>query len=256
MVNRYPAWFRNEDNWLGLIIVFIIGSVIGGFALMLIYSSTKDINLNITIAQFYFIGLGIFIFILLFSDLQDYCTVCRKRIFPLFRDHICESDKKNGFDLRQAMQQIKKDSKMLKERLLLNNKKEVEIFEENLLSLRVMEHYNDLKYCMVAMGSILEFLLRKYCIVNNLRCEDYHPPSGSKIDASRKYFVNYVQSAIKNDILFEKSRWKIVQNNLRDFRNYVHINKQVKGEIIDKAWYKTIKPVFERLFESFRDFKD
>lgn len=111
-----------------------------------------------------------------FSDLQNYCTIFKKRVFPLFRDHICESEKENVFDHRQIMQQIKKNSKILKEKRFLSNEKEMEIFEENLLSLRIIEHSNDLKYCMIAMGSILEFLLIKYCMIKKLRCEDYYLP--------------------------------------------------------------------------------
>ena len=55
------------------------------------------------------------------------------------------------------------------------------------------------------------------------------------------------------DIFNQKKRWEIVQNHLRDFRNYVHINKEVKEELIDKSWYATMKPVFESLYENFKE---
>lgn len=52
---------------------------------------------------------------------------------------------------------------------------------------------------MIAMGSILEFLLKKYCKLNNISPEFYTDPLGNTVPASRKSFVNYVQSAIINN---------------------------------------------------------
>ncbi len=48
-------------------------------------------------------------------------------------------------------------------------------------------------------------------------------------------------------------RWKIVQSHLRDFRNYIHISKEVKSVEIDEKWYESIKPVFEVLNNHFKN---
>ena len=105
---------------------------------------------------------------------------------------------------------------------------------------------------MIEMGAIIEFLLKKYCKKNNLKPEDYTGISGNTIKAKSKQFVNYVQAAIKGDFFGQRNSWHIVQNNLRNFRNYMHISKEIKEEKIDKDWYITIKPVFYRLVKNFQ----
>lgn len=91
------------------------------------------------------------------------------------------------------------------------------------------------------MGAILEFLLIRYCENNNISPEPYNSRKG-------KGFANYIESAIKYDIFSEKRRWEIVQSHLRDFRNYIHILKEINSIQLDEKWYETIKPVFEVLY--------
>ncbi len=98
---------------------------------------------------------------------------------------------------------------------------------------------------MVLMGAILEFLLVRYCKNNNIPPEPYNNRKGET-------FANYIESAIKNDIFGEKKRWEIVQSHLRDFRNYIHILKEIQSTEIDEKWYETIKPVFEVLYNKFK----
>lgn len=134
----------------------------------------------------------------------------------------------------------------------LTSDKEKKIFLDNLTSLIDFEFFSNYKYSLIAMGSIIEFLLERYCKAKVITSEDYTAPNGSVIPATKKNFVNYVQSAIVNDIFGQKKRWDIVQNYLRDFRNYVHIKKEVNSENIDKSWYDTIRPVFSTLYEHFK----
>ena len=127
----------------------------------------------------------------------------------------------------------------------LNNDKEVKIFQNNLISLVEFEFNLNYKYCMIAMGAILEFLLKKYCISKKVKPEPFNSKSG-------KDFANYIEAAIKINLFDEKSRWKIVQSHLREFRNYVHIEKEINSPKIDEKWQETMKPVFEVLYEKFK----
>ncbi len=62
------------------------------------------------------------------------------------------------------------------------------------------------------MVLFIEFLLRKFCSIRKISCEDYKAPNGHTVNASRKSFANYIQSAIYNDILKEKWIESIVEN--------------------------------------------
>ena len=115
---------------------------------------------------------------------------------------------------------------------------EKEIFINNIRDLLKFEYEHRFKFCMVMMGSILEFLLRRHLEINNT--------------PKKREFSAYINTAIQKDIFGEKMRWKIVQSHLRDFRNCIHINKEMKSTIIDESWYNTIKPVFEVLYKKFK----
>jgi len=91
------------------------------------------------------------------------------------------------------------------------------------------------------MGSLLEFLLIRYC-----KWKKKQPIPSNKHD-----FYNYLKRAINDDIFGERKRWQIIQFYLRHFRNYIHIENEVKGTNIDKSWYDIVKPAFEVLFNEF-----
>ena len=136
---------------------------------------------------------------------------------------------------------------------IFGNNDEKTILENNLKSLYTFQKIHDYKYCMIVMGSIIEFLLIKYCDKNNINPEPYNNPiNGAVTPANRKLFCNYIQSAIKNDIFGQKKGWYLIQNNLRDFRNYVHISKETQEEKIDYEWFKAIKDVFDRIIRNFK----
>jgi len=136
-----------------------------------------------------------------------------------------------------------------------DSEKEKLVFSRNLKSLHLFEITQEYKYFMIAMASIFEFLLIKYCKMESIKPVDYIPPNGRPIPATSKKLVNYLQTAIINNLFNQKNTWSIVQNNLRNFRNYVHINKEINEEAIDEDWYKTIKPCYYRLIRNMIDKK-
>ncbi len=127
----------------------------------------------------------------------------------------------------------------------LNDEREEQIFLKNIKTLLRFEYEHNYKFSMILMGAIIEFLLIRYCENHNIEPE---PINNRKSNG----FANYVEAAIKNDIFGEKMRWKLVQSHLREFRNYIHIQKEVMSIEIDEKWYETIKPVFEVLYNHFK----
>jgi len=128
----------------------------------------------------------------------------------------------------------------------LNDKREEQIFLKNIKTLLRFEYEHNYKFSMILMGTIIEFLLIRYCENHNIEPELFNNRKGND-------FANYVEAAIKNDIFGEKMGWKLVQSHLREFRNYIHIQKEVKSIEIDEKWYKTIKPHFEVLYKHFKN---
>lgn len=190
---------------------------------------------------------------------KSYCRYCDRNVFPIMNDHCCISMFKDmkrkirNYLLLQISEEVNKIENYLDELTNIEsiNDYEKEILRDNLISLRIFEILPDYKYTLIAMGSILEFLLIRHCERNRIEPEDYRDPSGSQILAKQKKFVNYVQSAIKTNLFKRKNSWHIIQHNLRNFRNYVHIKQETKDERIDKEWYRTIKPHFERILNDF-----
>jgi len=133
---------------------------------------------------------------------------------------------------------------------IFDSNNEKNIFTNNLRTLQMLEYTKDYKYCLIAMGSILEFFLMRYCKLYNVKPDTYIDANNKPFDAKNKKFVNYVQSAIKNNLFGQKNSWYIIQNNLRNFRNYVHISKEVQDEKIDYDWYNSIRPSFFRILEN------
>lgn len=149
-------------------------------------------------------------------------------------------------EYQSKLKQEKLDLLLGKLDLYLNDEKEKDIFSKNLSTLLKFEYDRNYKFCMILMGAILEFLLIRYCRNNNIPSEPYNNRKGDT-------FANYIEAAIKNDIFGEKMRWIIVQSHLRDFRNYIHILKEIRSTEIDEKWYETIKPVFEVLYNKFKN---
>ncbi len=100
------------------------------------------------------------------------------------------------------------------------------------------EYEKNYKFCIIMMGSILEFLLIRLCNKENNHKE--------------KKFAFYIRKAIEKNVFQEEMRWKLVQTHLRDFRNYIHIQKEMGSTVIDENWYNIMKQVFEVLYSKFK----
>lgn len=128
---------------------------------------------------------------------------------------------------------------------IFHNNNEKRVFKKNFESLHIFKLTQNYKYCMIAMGSMIEFLLVRYCKDHSINPDpiirdDRKTQSGSN-------FSNYIQAAINHDLFGQKKSWNIVQNSLRSFRNYVHISKEINEEEIDLSWYIAIVPIFTKL---------
>ena len=77
---------------------------------------------------------------------------------------------------------------------LFKNEKEKTILEKNLKSLYIFQKIHDYKYSMIVTGSIMEFLLVRYCNKNKIDPEPYPSPNGDIIPASKKRLCNYIHS--------------------------------------------------------------
>ncbi len=218
--------------------------------------------INIWLALLPWVGIISLIVPLHYYLSKTYCTNCKEFVHPIFTKHVCElniKDQKSKMKkiinnlLKDEFKQVELIISEIEKHQIFKNEDEKEIFKRNMNSLQIFESISDYKYCMVAMGSIIEFLIERYCKLNSLSPEPYNIPStGGILPANRKKFANYVQTAIKNNILGQKNSWFIIQHNLRNFRNYVHIDKEVNEENIDAKWFEIIKSAFDKIINSFR----
>lgn len=179
-------------------------------------------------------------------------TLIHLGMFFLYNITIHKDKKKNTLILIDWIEVV---SDKFAELGYFEDQHEKAIFKRNLESLHLFELVNEYKYFMIAMGSIFEFLLTRYCKMYSIKPEDYITPKGEIVPSKRKHLVNYIQAAIIKNLFNQKNTWLIVQNNLRNFRNYVHIRNEIKEELIDSSWYKTIKPIYFRLVRNMIDKK-
>ena len=152
-------------------------------------------------------------------------------------------------DVNSQFEEIMLNINLVIERLteleIFHNNNEKIVFKKNFESLHIFKLTQNYKYCMIAMGSMIEFLLVRYCKDHSINPDpiirdDRKTQSGSN-------FSNYIQAAINHDLFGQKKSWNIVQNSLRSFRNYVHISKEINEEEIDLGWYIAIVPIFTKL---------
>jgi len=153
-----------------------------------------------------------------------------------------EDKELESIKLKEKFKELNPDLILQKYALYLHNSLETRTFIKNYKSLLRFEQMEEYKYCMIAMGSIIEFLLKRYCEFKNI----------NPIPPKDKRFVKYVELAIQNKIFGDKKYWELVQSHLRDLRNYVHIQKEVSNPELDYNWYKIIHPVFEKLIKEFQ----
>ncbi len=129
--------------------------------------------------------------------------------------------------------------------IYFKNEKEKDIFTKNLVSLLKFEYERNYKFCMILMGTLIEFLLIRFCRRYKILPEF---SQNQKDDT----FAKYIESAIKNKLLEEKLRWVIIQSHLGGYKNYIDIFKEIQSPELDQNWYEIIKPTFEVLYDKFK----
>ena len=168
--------------------------------------------------------------------------------------------------IRRSLQNIKaiketvnlRENEIILNQLILNiekgslssyfkNKTERKILLKNFYSLRNLDLINDYKYGLIAMGSILEYLLGRYCLLSKTI-----PTNNQGKILKKPQFFNYIETAIHANIFSEEDRWRLIQDYLRDFRNYVHIEKEIDSKEIDEDWYNSMIPAFQALVKKFQ----
>ena len=199
----------------------------------------------------------LFIYLFLRNLKKDYCFKCRTMIYPVFKKHRCtisksELEDKNFLAIyelsKKELPYIDRITKRLMVSNILRNEREESIIRYDLMTLKPLELTNNYKFPLIAMGSILEFILIRYCKMNGIKPEIYIDLKGNTIKGQK--FVNYLQVAIKLNLFGQKNSWYIAQNNLREFRNYVHLENEMIKEPIDYNWVSSIKSAFYRILEN------
>ncbi len=173
------------------------------------------------------------------DDLLKYIQDVKERI----EDHIV--DKEISASKKKEIDDIKITLQSTNIKDYIKNDKEFKILYNSMNSSIEFDKINNYKYSIIAMGSVLEILIQKYCIKNGISPEPFNGRRGNA-------FANFLEAAIKNNIFGESKRWQIVQDCLRDFRNYVHIGKEIKSVEIDHNWHKTMKLIYNALIEQFK----
>lgn len=133
----------------------------------------------------------------------------------------------------------------------------------------VLQEYKDMKllleHCLwkdvlIKMGSIIEYLITDYFeysglardAKNNLKHYQIKNHSGKRknitlLDAQFGDKLSYI---IQNTVFGRKCNndWKLVDNNVREYRNYVHLSKVVQDKMVfDGKTVQLMFPIFERV---------
>ncbi|GAH79751.1 unnamed protein product, partial [marine sediment metagenome] len=155
--------------------------------------------INIWLVILVWIGVISLIVLLHYYLSKTYCNNCKEFVYPIFTKHVCElniKDQKSKMKkiinnlLKDEFKRVDKIITDIEKRNIFNNNEEKEIFKRNMNSLQFFESIGDYKYCMVAMGSIVEFLIEKYCKLNGISPEPYtNPISGEILPAKSKKFA-------------------------------------------------------------------
>ena len=118
-------------------------------------------------------------------------------------------------------------------------------------------HWKDL---CIKMGSILEFLLTKW-----LEHKGISKITHSKINSQKKLkdatfsdkILYYLETAGKNHSfeIGKDTEWKIADNIIRDYRNYIHLQKYEKrianyGPLNERS-FKMLERVFKEIINYF-----
>lgn len=137
----------------------------------------------------------------------------------------------------------------------------------------LLEEYSDLHFLMrngkwkdalIKMGSIVEYLVEDHIehsglgIDNNGDLKEYEISDFNgkkrKIKLMKVNIGQKLLFIVQHNVFDSKwaSDWTFVNNNIREFRNYIHISKLVSNNIIvDYATVQSIYPIFERIITLF-----
>lgn len=127
--------------------------------------------------------------------------------------------------------------------IILLSKEEEKKFRLNLEYLFLFHHMQNIKYSLIAMGSLVEFLLRKR----------YEKKPEISEGCLRK-FKCLLELVIEENPFGKKESWKIINDRLREYRNYIHINAELEGDLISQEDYDQLRHVsFEVISELLGD---
>ena len=134
----------------------------------------------------------------------------------------------------------------------------------------ILEEYKDIKNLLlfkkwkdiaIKMGSILEYLITEYfsnCLEKDKNFESTFIKRYDKNGNEKRWnlldentsFAQKLKYILENETFGQEfnSDWKFLYNNIRDYRNYVHLTKLVKEKVIfTEEMIEQIYPTFERL---------
>ena len=200
------------------------------------------------------------------SIIQD-DLVLENSIFYIHRDFF--SDRKHYFKFTNLNRRIlkKKGQEFLNYQLNLMNlfTNIKDDFEKTLL----LSEYNDIKlfYSLekwkevaIKMGSILEYLITKKFLESKGKHSKWKKKNhkgkfveinlisdNTSFHQKLKYIIENSVFGIKNN-----QNWTFVENNIREYRNYIHLTKFIKSKIVfEKSLIDKLSDVFEKLVRLF-----
>ncbi len=127
------------------------------------------------------------------------------------------------------------------------------IFDLILREFRTLMHFkqaNQWKYCVITAGSIIECLLIYFVELHSGCGIDLVNPNSRK--GEEKSFNELLIEAENKNLFDVKRDWRFIRDHIRDFRNYVHLRKEVKeGYSVDESIYVGIESVLMKMINVF-----
>jgi len=136
------------------------------------------------------------------------------------------------------------------------------IFDEynEIENLRKRERWKD---AFIKIGTILEYLITHYIVVNKL--DEFEEGKPKKVEISiagttRRIIPSEAEFREKLAFVMQReifgrdsnNEWRIVDGLLRKFRNYIHLQSYIKDRVrINKDQFDNLYPVFEQLIMFF-----
>ncbi len=193
--------------------------------------------------------------------------VLENSIFYTHRDFL--SNRKRYFKFINLNRRIlkKKGEEFLNYKLNLVNL--FTIIEDDFEKALLLNEYNDIKLfyslekwkeVVIKMGSILEYLITKKFLESKgkhfkwKRKNRHGKPVEINLISDTTSFSVKLTYIIENSVFGIKNNqnWSFVNNNIREYRNYIHLTKFIKSKIIfEKSLIDKLLDVFEKLVRLF-----